>query len=114
MKPEEGREEAKELAEPLLTIMKATLQGYKFVRWPLEKCASLADATDIHVLTSTETQMHFLGTGAGPAEPTPASDREGVASTSTTYTFLPSFIRDLCEHQFERDHPSNAGRRRRA
>eukprot|EP00965_Chrysotila_dentata_P059991 1989860-Pleurochrysis_carterae.AAC.1 len=28
--------EAKELAQPLLTIMEATLQGCKFVRWPLE------------------------------------------------------------------------------
>eukprot|EP00965_Chrysotila_dentata_P094572 3126838-Pleurochrysis_carterae.AAC.1 len=38
--------EAKELAEPLVTTIIATSQGHgKFMRWPLEKCASLADTT---------------------------------------------------------------------
>eukprot|EP00965_Chrysotila_dentata_P163758 5406543-Pleurochrysis_carterae.AAC.1 len=41
---------------------------------------------------------------AGPAEPSPASDQEKVASTSTTYTFLPSStcILDSYVHQLNK------------
>eukprot|EP00965_Chrysotila_dentata_P125518 4149759-Pleurochrysis_carterae.AAC.1 len=53
--------EAREMAESLLTIMKATSQGRKFKQWPLEKCASLANTTDTReLLISTETQTHLL------------------------------------------------------
>eukprot|EP00965_Chrysotila_dentata_P007248 235195-Pleurochrysis_carterae.AAC.1 len=75
------------------------------MRWPLEKCASLVNA-DVNpatreLLISTETQTHMhsewqcltlreqrrhlrrsSGRG-GPTRLTPASDWEGVASTST-------------------------------
>eukprot|EP00965_Chrysotila_dentata_P011770 386069-Pleurochrysis_carterae.AAC.1 len=52
--------EARERAEPLLTIMKATSQGQKFIRWLLEKCASLTDTTGTReLLMSMETHSHI-------------------------------------------------------
>eukprot|EP00965_Chrysotila_dentata_P016488 546227-Pleurochrysis_carterae.AAC.1 len=79
------------------------------MRWPLEKCANLvnADAGPItrELLLSTEMQAHLhlepvpnspraakASAGAAregviPTRLTSASDREGVASTFTMYTF---------------------------
>eukprot|EP00965_Chrysotila_dentata_P088159 2910951-Pleurochrysis_carterae.AAC.2 len=41
--------------------MKPILQGQKFIRWPLEKRAILADADPVkcELLISTETQVHL-------------------------------------------------------
>eukprot|EP00965_Chrysotila_dentata_P137204 4538205-Pleurochrysis_carterae.AAC.1 len=40
--------------------MKATSQGRKFMRWPLEKCASLTDTTGTReLLMSMEPHLHI-------------------------------------------------------
>eukprot|EP00965_Chrysotila_dentata_P062404 2068439-Pleurochrysis_carterae.AAC.1 len=78
------RQEAKELAKPLLRIMKAALQELKLSDccW---RCAKLGRRLPPQRLNLREQRTHLptqLGNKGctGPAGPTPASDREGVAT----------------------------------